>query len=343
MENNISFLEKLKIFLEQKVTKSRTGQLIVMLIATTVFFSIFEPDFLRMKTLKSMLLQMSELGILTIGVFICILVVGLNTSVTASMNLSALAAATVVLNFADKSMPDSQIYLIIVGAFVASMAVGLLTGIVNGLAIGYLGLPPLLATIGSAFLFTGINKAITKGESQFGFPIQVGVLAGGEVFGIPIPFLLFLGISVIMFFVLRYTKFGYKMFMTGANETTAIYSGINTKDVKFKTFVISGLLAAFPAMIILGRTMSANYDYGVNTYVLFTIFVAIISGSRNGFGEVINVLLAMFVLQNLQTGFNYMLQGVSAGGFFRDFIWGVLLIAFLIVNYFTNVRKTETN
>ena len=77
--------------------------------------------------------------------------------------------------------------------------------------------------------------------------------------------------------------------------------------------------------------------------MLFTIFVAVISGSRAGFGSVLNMFVAMFALQTLQTGFNYLLQTVRGNTYFRDFIWGLLLIVFLIINYFTNVKRIEQN
>jgi simple sugar transport system permease protein len=146
-----------------------------------------------------------------------------------------------------------------------------------------------------------------------------------------------------MYIILHYTKLGYRMYMTGANETTAIFSGIDTRSIIMRTYIIAGMLSSITGMIILSRTMSANYDYGAATYVLFTIFVAVISGSRAGFGSVINMFVAMFALQTLQTGFNYMLQTVRGNTYFRDFIWGVLLIVFLIINYFTNVKRIEQN
>jgi simple sugar transport system permease protein len=338
-----SFIDKLKTFWDKNVAKSRTGQLIVVLILITIFFTFTEDKFMRPRTYQSMLLQMSELGILAIAVFICILVGGLNISVTATANLSALMAGFFILRFVEEGMPNSQINLIILAAFGVALITGFLCGLLNGVIIGYFHLPPLLATIGTSFLFIGIFKGITGGESIFGYPTNLEYIAAGQVFGIPIPFFFFMAMSLIMFFVLRFTKFGYKMYMTGANETTAIFSGINTRDVKLKTFTIAGLLSAIPGMIILGRTMSANYDYGVTTYVLFTIFVAVMSGSRAGFGTIINIFIAMFALQSLQTGFNYMLQTVRGNTYFRDFIWGVLLIVFLIVNYYTNVRQVEEN
>ena len=109
------------------------------------------------------------------------------------------------------------------------------------------------------------------------------------------------------------------------------------------TYIVAGVLSALTSAIVLGRTMSANPDYGLATYVLFTIFVAVISGSRAGFGSVANVFIAMFALQTLQTGFNYMLQTVKGNTYFRDFIWGLLLIVFLIINYFANVKSVEDN
>jgi simple sugar transport system permease protein len=338
-----SFIDKIKTFWDKNVAKSRTGQLIVVLILITVFFTFTEDKFMRPRTYQSMLLQMSELGILAIAVFICILVGGLNVSVTATANLSALMAGFFILRFVEEGMPDGQINLIILAAFGVALVTGFLCGLLNGVIIGYFHLPPLLATIGTSFLYIGIFKGITGGESIFGYPTNLEYIAAGQIFGIPIPFFFFMAMSLIMFFALRFTKFGYKMYMTGANETTAIFSGINTRDVRLKTFTIAGLLSAIPGMIILGRTMSANYDYGVTTYVLFTIFVAVMSGSRAGFGTIINIFIAMFALQSLQTGFNYMLQTVRGNTYFRDFIWGVLLIVFLVINYYTNVRQIEEN
>ena len=209
--------------------------------------------------------------------------------------------------------------------------------------VGYAKLPALLATLGTGTLFTGLQKGLAGGDSVFGYPTQLEFLGGGKVFGLPLPFIMFLTVSVIIFVMLKFTRFGYKVYMTGANQTTAKFSGIPTERITMYTYIVAGILSALAGTIVLGRTMSANYDYGLATYVLFTIFVAVISGSRAGFGSVSNVFIAMFALQTLQTGFNYMLQTVKGNTYFRDFIWGLLLIVFLIINYFANVKKVEDN
>jgi len=304
---------------------------------------VFEEKFWRWQTYESMLLQMSELGILAIGVFLCILVGGLNISILGSANLSALMAGLFILSSAREGMSDAQINLIIIEAFGVSLLTGALCGLLNGLLVGYFRLPPILATLGTGSLFTGLAKGLTSGESIFGYPENLAYLGNGKMLGLPLPFYLFLGASIIMYIVLHFTKLGYRMYMTGGNETTAIFSGIDTSSIIMKTYIVAGLLSGLAAMIILGRTMSANYEYGASTYVLLTIFVAVISGTRAGFGSVINVFVAMFTLQTLKTGFNYVLQTMRGNTYFRDFIWGLFLIVFLIFNYFTIVRHIEQN
>jgi simple sugar transport system permease protein len=209
--------------------------------------------------------------------------------------------------------------------------------------VGYAKLPPLLATLGTGTLFTGLQKGLSGGESVTGYPKALEFLGGGKIIGIPLPFIMFTVVSILIFVMLKFTRFGYKVYMTGANQTTAKFSGIPTERITMSVYIVAGMLSALTSAIVLGRTMSANPDYGLATYVLFTIFVAVISGSRAGFGSVANVFIAMFALQTLQTGFNYMLQTVKGNTYFRDFIWGLLLIVFLIINYFANVKKIEDN
>ena len=237
----------------------------------------------------------------------------------------------------------AQIDLYILESVLVAVAVGSVGGLVNGILTGYGNLPALLATLGTGTLFTGIQKGFSGGESVNGFPDQLNYLGAGKILGLPLPFIMFFVVSVVIFIILNYTRFGYKVYMTGANETTARFSGIHTRRVTMFTYLITGILAGIAGTIVLGRTMSANPDYGLATYVLFTIFVAVISGSQPGAGTVANVFIAMFALQTLQTGFNYLLQTVKGSTYFRDFIWGVLLIVFLVVNYFANVRKIEEN
>ena len=133
MENTSNFLDKVKEFWKNNVAKSRTGQIILLLIGITVFFIIFEPKFFRLQTYNSMLLQMSELGILAIAVFLCILVGGLNISVMANANLAALAMGSFILANVTESSTPQQISLAIAGGVLCALAVGAAGGLINGI------------------------------------------------------------------------------------------------------------------------------------------------------------------------------------------------------------------
>ena len=144
--------------------------------------------------------------------------------------------------------------------------------------------------------------------------------------------------------MLKFTRFGYKIYMTGANQTTAKFSGIPTERITMMTYIVAGVLSSLTSAIVLGRTMSSNPDYGLATYVLFTIFVAVISGSRAGFRQRWRMFSSPCLHSRpCRPAFNYMLQTVKGNTYFRDFIWGLLLIVFLIINYFANVKSVEDN
>ena len=185
MEKKQSFLEKAKEFWNINVSKSRTGQLILVLIGITIFFALLEPKFLRLKTYDSMLLQMSELGILAIAVFLCILVGGLNISVMANANLAGLFMGYFILSNVRPESTPQQIQMIILGGVGVALLIGVVGGLLNGLMVGYAKLPPLLATLGTGTLFTGIQKGLTGGESVTGYPVQLEFLGGGKVLGHP--------------------------------------------------------------------------------------------------------------------------------------------------------------
>jgi simple sugar transport system permease protein len=129
--------------------------------------------------------------------------------------------------------------------------------------------------------------------------------------------------------------------MVGTNITASEFSGINNKAVIMKTYIISGILASVAGIIIMSRTMSAAYEYGATTYVLLTILITVLAGIQNGFGNVINIFIAMLILQALSTGFQMLLQGVRGNTFFKDFSWGVLLIVIFVINYLVRRRKSK--
>jgi len=108
-----------------------------------------------------------------------------------------------------------------------------------------------------------------------------------------------------------------------------------------KVYITSGILSAITGILIMSRTMSAAYEYGSTTYVLLAILITVLAGILPGFGNVIDIFIAVLILQILSTGFHMLLTGIRGSSFFKDFSWGVLLILIFIINYYTRRRKIQ--
>jgi simple sugar transport system permease protein len=349
------FLEKISKPFRNISFDRHTLLLGIIFVIVMVFFTVVNSDkgFLSIRSVSSMGVQLSEIGILAIAMMVTILVGGINLSINATANLGVVLAGYflflmypppptggIAAIFTQITMPEDANPWILIIAFLIPLVVGVISGLLNGYLVGFIGVPPILATLATMSLFTGISAGLTKGRTITGFPKQFAVVANETLLGIPIPFIIFVVLTLITYIILNHTTLGFKMRMVGTNETASEFSGIDNKGVIMKTYVLSGLLASFAGIIIMSRTMSAAYEYGSSTYVLLTILIAVLAGIQNGFGNVVNIFISMLILQALSTGFQMMLQGVRGSSFFKDFSWGVLLLVIFVINYF--VRRGRT-
>ena len=109
----------------------------------------------------------------------------------------------------------------------AALGVGLAAGLFNGLAVAVFGLPPILATLGSGLIFTGIAIALTGGSAIMGFPAATAWLGNATLLGVPVPLLLFALLAAGLAFVLARTGFGLKVQMYGANPLAARFAAVD--------------------------------------------------------------------------------------------------------------------
>lgn len=321
-------------------------QVLLLLIAIFIFvlMSLLEPHtFPTINNLTSMAFQISELGILSIGMALSFLIGGVDLSITATANLSAVLAGLVLKNLLPLGASDAQVWLIFFLAALVALAAGLLCGAINGLLIGRVGVPPILATLSTLTLYTGIAVGITGGTPVSRFPEQILFIGIGKFLGIPIPLLIFIFVFLAISILLNRTAFGFKIYMLGTNPIAAQFSGINNKGIILWTHTIIGLLSAITGIIILTRTNSAYADYGTS-YILMTILVTVLGGVAvsGGFGKLSGVVLGLIALQFLSTGFNMVLLKFTGSNFFRDFAWGLLLLLVMVINYYSNVQKLKS-
>jgi simple sugar transport system permease protein len=320
---------------------SQTLLLLGIFVVLAIFFSVTEDRFLTGRSVASMAFQLPELGVLSVAMMITILTGGINLSVNATSNLAAVIAGLFMVKMIPAAATPELTGVYIAIALVLALLVGLICGVINGFLIGYVGVSPILATLATLTFFTGISAGLTGGTTVTGFPEQLGVIGAESLLGIPIPFVIFVLLTIFTYLLLNQTTFGFKTRMLGTNPIASNFSGINNRSILMKVYIISGIFSAITGILTMSRTMSAAYEYGTTTYVLLTILIAVLAGILPGLGNVLDVFIAVIILQILSTGFHMVLLGIRGSSFFKDFSWGVLLILIFIINYFIRVRKKQ--
>jgi simple sugar transport system permease protein len=316
-----------------RVLASPEGRLAVIAAVVFLVMAALAPDrFLSLQNLTSMAFQFPEFAILALAMTVTMLTGGIDLSVVGIANLSAIIAATILTGVTASGDGVAVLAL----AYATALGVGLAAGLFNGVLVALLGLPPILATLGSGLIFTGIAIALTGGSAVMGFPPAAAWIGNSTLMGIPVPLILFALLALGLSLLLNRTGFGVKLRMFGANPLAARFAAIDIDRVLIRVYVLSGALAATAGMVVMSRANSAKADYG-SSYLLLAVLIAVLGGVNpyGGYGRVIGVVLAVLAMQFLSSGLN--MVGVS--NFARELIWGSLLIFVMIVNTWRPGRR----
>lgn len=303
---------------------STNGALITLLVASLALFGLLLGDrFLSPRTLQSMAFQLPELGLLALAMMVTLLKGGLNLSIIATANLSSLTIAYVLLATVPGTEGAAWVFWQ-VAAVAAGFAVAVVIGLVNGYLVAYLGVSAILATLGTMTAVEGLAIGLTRGGVLSGFPAPIVFIGNGTVLGVPVGIVVFLACALPVAVWLARTPSGNAVYLIGSNERAARFSGIDTRRVMLRVYVLSSVLAAVAGVVMMARFNSANATYG-ESYLLIAILVAVLGGVDpfGGFGKVAGLVLALILLQVISSAFN--LLGLSQ--FLTLAIWGAILIA----------------
>jgi simple sugar transport system permease protein len=321
---------------------SQTLRLLVIAVLLFATFSLLLPgEFPTVRNLQSMAVQFPEFGILALAIMITMLTGGIDLSIVGTANLSAIAAAMVLTQLGAGGEAAIPLGLLIPLAILAALLVGSLCGLFNGFLISRIGITPILATLATGSVYTGLSFVLTGGPAIT--TTQLAFIGNGTILGLPIPVIVFIVLAVAYSIMLNRSAFGFNVYMLGTNPVAALFSGINSHRVLVRTYWVAGLTAGIAGIIFLTRTNSAKPDYGAS-FILLTVLIAILGGVRytGGFGTVSGVVLAVLSIQFLSTGLNMLMLEwfpSSAAIFFRQFAWGALLLLVMVLNYYAEQRR----
>lgn len=295
----------------------------LLLAASIALFSFMAPGFLSTGNFSSMALQLPELAILSLAMFVPIISGGLNLSVTFTANIAGLTTAWLVKG-ALVSAGVASLPL----AIAAGLAAGGFSGFMTGVIVAYVGAHPILVTLGAMIFLRGLGEFLTRGGDISGMPEAFLAIGNSAILGVPMPMVIFLVAAGVLAYIMQFTRAGFSIHMIGSNLKATEYSGINVKKVTIILYTLSGVLAGIAGMIMLARFNSVRVGHG-ESYLLITILACFMAGANpsGGFGRVLPLVLGLMSLQVIASGMNLM----GASQHLATAVWGAFLIAVMIV------------
>lgn len=233
------------------IVRQKAVVAILLMLVTMLFF---DTGFYTKYNILDMLNSAAILEIMAFGVTLTIICGGIDFSVGAMMSLSGII--TIILM---RSMP-------LWCAIAISILCGALTGFVNGFLIVQHKTEPMIITLGMGMLLKGIAQQITDAHPVPAMNLKFMKLANGKVSaGIPNLIVIMLVMLVLFHCILRFTSFGRNCYAVGGDYNVAQMSGIRAKRVKWTSFVISGMMAAFCGVLLASRLNTGSSIYGDTT------------------------------------------------------------------------------
>jgi fructose transport system permease protein len=306
------------------------GPLFVLILAI-VIFSLTADRFLEPANLSLVVQQVMVVGTLGIAQTLIILTAGIDLSVGAIMVLSSIVMAKLS---ADQGVPGFL-------ALLLGFGVGTLCGLVNGLLVTRLRLPPFIVTLGTLNVFFALNLWYSKSETIRGTDMSDLLLWTGNTIDIgdtKITYgsILMLVLFVVFAWVLKHTAWGRHVYAVGDDAEAARLAGVRTNRVLLSVYVVAGLICAVAAWMLIGRIASASPQAGGSAN-LDSITAVVIGGTSlfGGRGLVIGTLFGALIVGVLRNGLT--LSGVDV--LWQDFAVGVLIITAVAIDQW--IRKVK--
>ncbi len=315
--------------------------LVVVIFLMVIFTSFSADNFLNFGNLKNILTNVSVRFVIALGVSGCLITRGTDLSAGRIVGLTAVLSACLL----QRPEAPGVLYENLAGtaipiALIAAVLIGMFFGLINGLVVAFLNVPPFIATLGTQIAIYGLNMMLSMNkpigslnQAYTAFGVQ-GVKLGSLV----IPYLFFaaLLVGVLMYILYRHTVYGKNMYAIGGNEIAAEVSGVNTKKSKILIYCLAGMLYGLAGFLLAAKTGSAAVSAGTG-YELEAIAAATIGGvsTSGGIGTVPGVLMGVIVFEMLKTCLQFL--GITPE--MTNVFQGVVIVAAVALDIRKTMRK----
>lgn len=301
----LSFLQKYNLFF--------------IFLAFVIIGSLVSDKFLTLQNIFNIMQQSAFIGLVSIGMTFVILVAGIDLSVGSILALSGMVVSILL------TQGMHPIFAILI-----TLIVGALLGSISGVISTKFKVPAFIATLAVMVSARGLALLSTDGKPVYNLPESFQVL-GGNVLGLPIVAIIWIGLTIIAYIVLKYTTFGRKLYAIGGNPESARLSGIPVEKYITVTFIISGITAAL-AGVLMASWLTVGQPTAGQALELDAIAAVVIGGTSlaGGKGGVGGTFIGVIIMSMIINIFN--LLGLSS--YYQSIFMGVIIVVALILNQY---------
>ena len=272
----------------------KTPGVAVMLVALIALFSTLSPGFARPENIANVLLQSVVLLLIALPMTLIIMTEGIDLSMGAMLTLVTIIYALTLLAS---------------GSFTVALAItvlaGLAFGLLNGLLIANVGLPPFVVTLGTLGVWQGLSLILSDGQSVVGLPREAQFAYSGSILGIPMPLVVAAVCYAGVHWLLYHTRFGICIPALGGNRDALRQAGVNDKLALIGVYALGGLFVAIAAPVFCARINAAHPTAAIG--MEFDAIAAVAVGGtqfERGNGWLLGTLLGVVTIGILRNGLN---------------------------------------
>jgi ribose transport system permease protein len=280
-------------------------------------------SFLRSVNLNNIMVQSSTLAILATGMTFVLLTGEIDLSIAAVMGLTGMISAKLFNSGMAEPLPT-----------IIALGCAILMGLISGVASMRFRIPTFMTTLAMSMIADGLNQWISGGKTVFTLSEFMQYLGSGRIGGdesiLRVLTVMSIAILLLGFVILRYTRFGRYVYMTGASKSAARLAGVNTSAIIVACLVISSFLAGLAGIANAGRLGSA-LPLAIPSYLIETIAAVVLGGTAltGGRGSMLLTGVGVLTYQTLRNGLDNI---ASIDNFMKVFITGLVLFVALIIN-----------
>ena len=307
----------------KKLLKSNNAGMFVLLILVVLVFGSMNPAFLRLSNLVQYINNGVVLAFLTFGLSATVITGNFDYSVGSMTGFGTVILALLLRNGMPiaLALPLGFLTLVAFGAF-------------NGLVVGYLHVPGMLATLGTSSLIYGIALVLTQGQA-IGANSEVYKIFGKSDIGtLPFGIVLLAVVFALSAVLFGRARLGRNWYLIGTSAVVARFTGIDPRRDVLLAHIYSSVMCFFGALILGSRMASGRADIA-DGYVLQAVTAAVFGGVsiKGGSGSIGGALFGVMIFTLLTSGFTM----IDLSQYYKQVSTGVLLIAVLIFRNFTAI------